>query len=1100
MTARTGSPSRTSVNRHVLAVSVIVAVATTLPTIAQMTRPPQPDEQGRVDPSVKPVPCGPWTVLHNMVLKRDVEGVRRELAGGADVNARTRDGATPLMLAVKYGQSPVELVRLLVEAGAELEARDQRGFTAVAMAAEQPNADVTRFLARAGANLETLNNLGMTPLMKVAAVLDLERVKILVEAGARLDTRSSDGETVLAFAARNERREILKYLMTLSPDVNERDDSGMTLLHAALSARDADIASLIANGADVNARASFDQTPLMYAARSGSKEHVGRLLDAGARWADTDLNGKMALHHAAENGHVEAFQRLLEAGASIDTPTAGGNTPLIVAARAGRAEMIRWLLEHGANLEAAESVDSPVTAAVRFCRGNSEAVLEVLSEAGVSMDLPDRHGRSALMVAVESHADRLTCIEWLLRHGASANRATPSGDTPVLLAARIDGRGSAEVLRRLLQAGGDPNAIDARRRNALQLACDKSDGAQKVAILLEAGASPVDPATGRSPALYAAAQAGKLDVFKLLFVAIPDDERVDQAMNAIMPAVNRGHGDIIEWLWVRYAPEPPAKLVLRTWELTLRSGNISLVQLLLKRGVHPDTPYRDGQPPLHFASGSGPVELVQCLLDGAASVDARANDGTTALIQAARRRDDAVRVMAMLIAAGADVNARDASGATALSHAVASPVEDVDRLALLVDAGADVLAGSATPQSAIPAAGRSGKLAAIRYFVGLAPDGSRKTDALAAAVGEAAQKGHDSLLAFLIEQDAPLNRRSLGDAGGFEYYFANAQPHVMSKPVRVPGAAPVGSTPVLWAVRNGHTSTVNVLLGAGADPFLTGPFDQTALMYAARRGNLDLVRRLLDAGLRADALDEYGNNALAHAVTQAISGAIVRTLAEAGADPNVIDDFGRAPLSHALAGAEPERVELVRLLLELGADPSTPGAKEPALSLATRHGRADAVRVLLEAGADIDAVDESRTTALMHAIGHTDLTIAALLLEAGANPNAADQGTRTVAMHAALRNNPDALKLLAQHGANLNVQDVGGQTALILAVVAQRADAIVTLVELGADVKITDRRGQRALRHLPSEYSPTMGGYGGARWTEAQYERIRRLLRGKGSR
>jgi ankyrin repeat protein len=130
----------------------------------------------------------------------DAPSARALLAAGADHNARNADGATALMLAAHAGK--LDLVRVLVEAGADVNATDDRGWGPLTKAVYNPNldrgfADVVETLIQAGAKIEAPITYGIRPLMLAAGYGETAVVETLLTAGADVLARNDGGLTAL---------------------------------------------------------------------------------------------------------------------------------------------------------------------------------------------------------------------------------------------------------------------------------------------------------------------------------------------------------------------------------------------------------------------------------------------------------------------------------------------------------------------------------------------------------------------------------------------------------------------------------------------------------------------------------------------------------------------------------------------------------------------------------------------------------------------------------------------------------------------------------------------------------------------------------------
>ncbi|MCY4199408.1 MAG: ankyrin repeat domain-containing protein [Gammaproteobacteria bacterium] len=185
----------------------------------------------------------------------------------------------PLIGAAVNGD--VDLARVLIERGADLEAKDSKGQTALWWAVGF-SPDMARVLIEAGADVNTKNNTGWTPLHRVWWVPDLARA--LIEAGADLEAKENSGWTPLHWVAFQNGADVARVLIAAGADVNAKNNTGRTPLHQAAWTGALNAARvLIAAGADVNAKDNSGETPLDLAVVEGAHSEVAQLLrDAGA--------------------------------------------------------------------------------------------------------------------------------------------------------------------------------------------------------------------------------------------------------------------------------------------------------------------------------------------------------------------------------------------------------------------------------------------------------------------------------------------------------------------------------------------------------------------------------------------------------------------------------------------------------------------------------------------------------------------------------------------------------------------------------------------------------------------------------------------------
>ena len=343
-----------------------------------------------------------------------------------------------------------------------------------------------------------------------------------------------------------------------------------------------------------------------------------------------------------------------------------------------------------------------------------------------------------------------------------------------------------------------------------------------------------------------------------------------------------------------------------------------------------------------------------------------------------------------------------------------------------------------------------------------------------------------------------------------------------------------GTTALHWAVWADHPETVAELLRAGATATSPNAFGVTPIYTAAERGNARIIRRLLAAGAKANGVDRSGETVLMAAVrsgsVDAVTAArrsgrrrqrggselghsvlmlavrsdnapIVKLLLTRGATLDARTRVGAKPAARPPgAGGGSHGVGIVRSgVPPQGEQLPTPGGMTPLL-YAARDGSFDAARVLIEAGAELNATDPNGMTPLMMAITNGKIPVAQMLVDKGADVRAADWYGRTALWAAVEIRNLDmrsgatdngidrdgALRLIASiidKGADVNARvkefppqrrhllplaslewvDFTGQTAFIRA--AQSADVPVMklLLSKGADPKITTFNGTTAL-------------------------------------
>jgi ankyrin repeat protein len=151
-----------------------------------------------------------WTPLHNVVSNRYPDLVKVLLDHGAQVNARDKYGHTPLMRAAGIGN--VELAELLLQRGANVDLASRQGWTALHVASGEDAVGMIKYLVNAGADLEARTLSGATPLIQASMAGKASAVKTLLELGADWGAVDSSGKSSVTWARENRRTEVLSFL------------------------------------------------------------------------------------------------------------------------------------------------------------------------------------------------------------------------------------------------------------------------------------------------------------------------------------------------------------------------------------------------------------------------------------------------------------------------------------------------------------------------------------------------------------------------------------------------------------------------------------------------------------------------------------------------------------------------------------------------------------------------------------------------------------------------------------------------------------------------------------------------------------------------
>jgi cytohesin len=273
---------------------------------------------------------------------------------GIPVNAPDDKGRTALGLAAEEGRC--NAVRILLEHGADLHLRNDCDESPLYSATRNAHPEVVGLLLQSGAAPNELQGpFHETPLHRAARGCMLPRpdetderyrrvIRVLLAHGARIDARDATGAVPLHCAAQQNRQSATKELLQRGAALDAVEEHGHTALHlAALFDCDATAKLLLKSGAQIESRNRFGETPLHRASRSPKVAQL--LIASGADVNARDEDGDTPLHHAALWGNVKTIKLFLTHAADREALGNSGKTAADLAFEEGHPECARFILE-----------------------------------------------------------------------------------------------------------------------------------------------------------------------------------------------------------------------------------------------------------------------------------------------------------------------------------------------------------------------------------------------------------------------------------------------------------------------------------------------------------------------------------------------------------------------------------------------------------------------------------------------------------------------------------------------------------------------------------------------------------------------------------
>jgi len=974
----------------------------------------------------------PVTNLLGVAVEKGFAGVTKVLCEhGADVNKAVLCGKTVFVyvleqmafsrLKLSITDKDLQLLRLLVEAGADVNVTTFDGQSALHIACSGGSCEMLQLLLQHGANCNKTKSDGKTALHVAYEKQNLAAVELLLKSGADPNIEAFFGYSepfsrmplqlimpLLFLAASKGDNASVGILSQYGAEVNWRDKEGNTALHVAKTS--AVVKTLTDAGADVNVVNRNNETPLYAICASGKQcdaNSVELLLKAGAD-ANCCRKGKAPLHAACKYNKNEAVKLLLAYGADANVVS--------------RTSIYSDL--HRTTGRSAVAVQLfPLSIA---CKNRNTAMVIELLKKGASTEFADVNGETALHVRIKNvktaSSAPSSIVRILIEHGASVNAATVRGETPLYLACE---KGLSGVVRQLIESNADVNASHCEYRNPLLVACERNVR-EIVSMLLNNGANVNVICGNKSPLTVAAAKADTGLIEELLNRGADINLMENDRNTALHEAV----------VSMRYGEHSSDDL-------------ISKITTLLNHGANVDALNGVGETALQLACSSRPTSetklkytVIELLLKSGAdsnsilsSTSHSDSRGTSILSYAARHND--VTLMTLLLKFDASLELKDTAGKTALYYAL-EPDTNIFKirysqnnsystaaLELLLKSGAQVNITDENGMSPLSMACKKGALVFVKTLLSWGANPNLTTKANCPLL-TACKRGYHEIAKLLLEREADVQATDEEDNKCVLLHAFEA-----------------------LSASNPNLSIVNLLLDYGADTNIMTSSGETLFYLACSKGLTSIVQRMLKCGAKVNASKDE-RSPLNAACKNENPGTVELLLSE-GADPNVPEEIGNKCAFALHIAAAGNSDELVNLLLKHGANVNIMDTSgDTALHHAIYRGpymsrnytysfpvcttmhmnRQKVVDALLCAGADVNVSNSSGATSLFLAVKKGLLDIVSSMLLHGGNPSVPARDKYFLCL-ACNTQNVKLVEMLLKAGAdpNLTTVDTDGSSS-----------------------------------------------------------------------
>ncbi len=516
-----------------------------------------------------------------------------------------------------------------------------------------------------------------------------------------------------------------------------------------------------------------------------------------------------------------------------------------------------------------------------------------------------------------------------------------------------------------------------------------------------------------------------------------------------------------------------------------------VIEQLLKQGVDPNKAWTDPKKDyhksvLHIAIDEGDHKTIKLLLDGGADVWAEGQNGWPAFFWASD--EDKQDTLKFLVDYGIDINGANSDGETLLSYSFQRG--SIAEVRFLLELGADPNLQDKDGKTAFMCLINSGtggskkstKISTerLKLFIKHNANLNLQDKQGQTALMRALQNDFDTYEAkALLKVGADVRIRDHQGRDALMIALDNWRsreltPGILEQNPDLTIVDQDGNTVLLVALKAGEAELAEKLIKAGAQMNIANKAGQTTLHLAASHYDLELIKQLLKQKADPHAVDEDGNNPI-HYMCRFLSnarldpemvGEVFYTLKKTKINLKLPNSNGDTPLHRAAAN----NPLMVQLLLENGADVEALNLKgETPLTLALQAQRINSVIHLLKHGADANTQNKGGGTALHLALEKANPELVDLLMKAGANPNLTRKDG-TLPLHLAVKAYQARLLLpetysklvttMLEATRNPSLPDTDGITALMWLAASNRSDLLTKLIAKAAnlDSQATDGR------------------------------------------
>ncbi|XP_053687301.1 uncharacterized protein LOC128736832 [Sabethes cyaneus] len=988
----------------------------------------------------------------------------------------------------------VESIRNLVTAGANIDAVDENGKTALIILLENGFIQAANHLLTRNLDVNIADSQKQTPLHFATIKGLFEIVKVLVEEkDAQIDAADKYGRTALMLALDQDKHAVADYLLMKNADVNSTNAANETALYIVARKHRLDkIDKLLAKGAStsIDVITKYGETVV-----TCILAYFGQLPNTLLSKITDNVNSskQIVLHFAAQKGCTDVIEKVFaqaSVGALIDATNGSGQTALMLSLEAGHIGTAEYLLTKNPRIDI-RCHYGRTALHYAAARGSIEMV-EKLLNTGVQIDTTSTTGETALMLSLASN--HLPLADYLLSRNARLDLVNSNGMTVLHYAAKS---GHMTIVVKLVDAELDINATTGGGYTPLMLSL-ASNHLDVANYLLMHNARPDFVSSDGVTALHFVAKCGDMTIIeKLVDVKADVNATTSEGYTPLMFALQGGHLEAANYLLNNTSNiQAACPRGLNAFHLAAEKGFFAIAEGLVNAGIKIDSISNWAETPLLVALKNNCFDVAEFLLTKADNVDYLNSSIEFSGEEVSRICPP--KILKMLTEKGVKLDVIYKNFTECLVRLLENGQhEDLDSILVAASHTHPIIKETESSSSShlpLHIAAENGHIEVMKVLLAAYLQIDADTRSGKTALMLALQRGHLKAAECLLENGADVDALDSNRKVALHYAAEKGYSEIMDRLITTATSVDAFSrhreTALILSSKAGHVQTVEFLLGKNAKVNRMGSNRKTALHYAAEKGHLKIVQKLLTKEVAdktalvllsryfdvANLLREHqvdvnvrsseNQTALHYAASRGHVDSI-RNLVAAGANINTTDEDGQTALMILL---DKGFLDAANYLMMENVDVKVADSHgQTPLHFAAKKGLFEIFETLVDKGAEIDAADKNGKTALMLSLDRGFFDAADVLLENGASVSAVDSDKCTALHIAARKGFVNSIEKLLKKEAPIDAVTDYGKTALMLSIERGIRKAVHVLLDANADVNIEDSLKKTALHYAADE-------------------------------